>query len=75
MIDQAAALAGVGPFTPDQVKLMLDGLNDQRTALTAIRALKLSNSIPPAFAFHPLPAAPAKRTPIARYYRTLTGRS
>jgi Asp-tRNA(Asn)/Glu-tRNA(Gln) amidotransferase A subunit family amidase len=57
MIDQAAALAGVGPFPPDQVKLMLDGLNDQRTALTGIRALKLSNSIPPAFVFHPLPAA------------------
>ena len=56
MIDQAAALAGVGPFPPDQVKLMLDGLNDQRTALTGIRALKLSNSIPPAFVFYPLPA-------------------
>ncbi len=54
MIDQAAALAGVGPFTADQVKLMLDGLNDQRTALTGIRALKLDNSIPPAFVFHPL---------------------
>jgi len=57
MIDQAAALAGVGPFTPDQVKMMLDGLNDQRTAITGIRALKLSISIPPAFVFHPLPAA------------------
>jgi Asp-tRNA(Asn)/Glu-tRNA(Gln) amidotransferase A subunit family amidase len=63
MIDQAAALAGVGPFPPDQVKLMLDGLNDQRTALTGIRALKLSNSIPPAFVFHPLPAAMAQSKP------------
>jgi Asp-tRNA(Asn)/Glu-tRNA(Gln) amidotransferase A subunit family amidase len=63
MIDQAAALAGVGPFPPDQIKLMLEGLNDQRTALTGIRALKLDNSIPPAFVFHPLPAAPTKRTP------------
>jgi len=60
MIDQAAALAGVGPFPPDQIKLMLEGLNDQRTALTAIRALKLDNSIQPAFVFHPLPAAKAQ---------------
>jgi Asp-tRNA(Asn)/Glu-tRNA(Gln) amidotransferase A subunit family amidase len=63
MIDQAAALAGVGPFSADQVKLMLDGLNDQRNAITGIRALKLSNSIPPAFVFHPLSAAPTKKTP------------
>jgi Asp-tRNA(Asn)/Glu-tRNA(Gln) amidotransferase A subunit family amidase len=62
MIDQAAALAGVGPFTADQVKLMLDGLNDQRTALTGIRALKLDNSIPPAFVFHPLAAATSRLT-------------
>jgi Asp-tRNA(Asn)/Glu-tRNA(Gln) amidotransferase A subunit family amidase len=59
MIDQAAALAGVDPFPPDQVKLMLDGLNDQRTAITGIRALKIDNSIQPAFVFHPLPAASA----------------
>jgi hypothetical protein len=32
MIDQASALAGVGPFTEEQKKLMLDGLNDQRGA-------------------------------------------
>jgi Asp-tRNA(Asn)/Glu-tRNA(Gln) amidotransferase A subunit family amidase len=57
MIDQAAALAGVGPFSADKVKLMLDGLNDQRTAITGIRALKLDNSVQPAFVFHPLPAA------------------
>jgi Asp-tRNA(Asn)/Glu-tRNA(Gln) amidotransferase A subunit family amidase len=65
MIDQAAALAGVGPFTPDQVKLMLDGLNDQRAALTGLRALKLDNSIPPAFVFHPLPAAQPGERPRA----------
>ena len=32
MLDQAAALAGVGPFTAEQKKMMLDGLNDQRDA-------------------------------------------
>jgi Asp-tRNA(Asn)/Glu-tRNA(Gln) amidotransferase A subunit family amidase len=57
MIDQAAAMAGVGPFTADQKKLMLDGLNDQRGYYEPIRALKLANSVPPAFVFHPLPAA------------------
>jgi len=63
MIDQASALAGVGPFTADQKRLMLDGLNDQRGSYDPIRALKLPNSVAPAFVFHPLPAAtpqPAK---------------
>lgn len=31
MIDLAAEMAGVGPFTPEQKKAMLDGLNDQRS--------------------------------------------
>ena len=35
MIDQAALLAGVGPFTDDQKKMMLDGLNGQRGRLRA----------------------------------------
>jgi Asp-tRNA(Asn)/Glu-tRNA(Gln) amidotransferase A subunit family amidase len=57
MIDQAAALAGVGPFTAEQKHMMLDGLKDQRDAYDAIRALKLTNDVPPAYVFHPLPAA------------------
>ena len=56
MIDQAAALAGVGPFTPEQKKMMLDGLHDQRDSYELIRALKMANSVPPAFVFHPRPA-------------------
>ena len=61
MLDEAARLAGVGPFTPEQKKMMLDGLNDQRDAYSKIRALKLDNSIPPAFTFHPQsPAKPAE---------------
>jgi Asp-tRNA(Asn)/Glu-tRNA(Gln) amidotransferase A subunit family amidase len=78
LIDQAAALAGVGPFTADQVKMMLDGLNDQRTAITGIRALKLDNSVPPAFVFHPLPADTGNHDPnteawhrMPRFVRTL----
>jgi Asp-tRNA(Asn)/Glu-tRNA(Gln) amidotransferase A subunit family amidase len=53
MLDQAAALAGVGPFTAEQKKMMLDGLNDQRDAYAQIRALKIGNDVPPAYVFHP----------------------
>ena len=57
MLDQAAELAGVGPFTAEQKKMMLDGLNDQRDAYAQIRALKLTNDVPPAYVFHPGNAA------------------
>jgi Asp-tRNA(Asn)/Glu-tRNA(Gln) amidotransferase A subunit family amidase len=63
MIDQAAALAGVGPFTPEQKQMMLDGLKDQRGAYDAIRALNLPSDLPPAYVFHPLPAAKAAARP------------
>ena len=59
MIDQAAVLAGVGPFTADQKKMMIDGLVDQNGSCKAIRKLNLPNSAQPAFVFHPLPAAKA----------------
>jgi Asp-tRNA(Asn)/Glu-tRNA(Gln) amidotransferase A subunit family amidase len=57
MLDQAAVLAGVGPFDADQKKMMLDGLNDQRDGYDKIRALNIPNSVPPAYVFHPAPAA------------------
>jgi Asp-tRNA(Asn)/Glu-tRNA(Gln) amidotransferase A subunit family amidase len=56
MIDQAAVLAGIGPFTAEQKKLMIDGLVDNNGSYKAIRKLKLPNSVAPAFVFHPLPA-------------------
>lgn len=56
MLDQAAMLAGVGPFTDEQKKMMLEGLNEQRAGYTPIRELKLPNSVAPAFVFHPQPA-------------------
>jgi Asp-tRNA(Asn)/Glu-tRNA(Gln) amidotransferase A subunit family amidase len=56
MLDQAATLAGVGPFTAEQKQMMLDGLNGQRDAYAQIRALKLGNDAPPAYVFHPGPA-------------------
>ena len=45
MLDQAAALAGVGPFTAEYKKMMLDGLNQQRASYEPIRALKMPNSV------------------------------
>jgi Asp-tRNA(Asn)/Glu-tRNA(Gln) amidotransferase A subunit family amidase len=54
MIDAAAVLAGVGPFTAEQKKMMIDGLVDQNGSYKAIRKLKLPNSVAPAYVFQPL---------------------
>ena len=64
MIDQAAELAGVGPFTAAQKQMMLDGLNDQRNAYAAIRAMHLPNAVVPAYVFHPQPAAEDVHDPL-----------
>ncbi len=61
MIDQAAFLAGIGPFTDDQKKMMIEGLTDDNGSIKAIRKLNLPNSVAPAFVFHPLPAEPEDR--------------
>jgi Asp-tRNA(Asn)/Glu-tRNA(Gln) amidotransferase A subunit family amidase len=66
MIDQAAVLAGVGPFTTEQKQMMMDGLVDQNGSVKAIRALRLDNSVAPAFVFHPLPAVKAREDTSAR---------
>jgi Asp-tRNA(Asn)/Glu-tRNA(Gln) amidotransferase A subunit family amidase len=65
MLDQAAVLAGVGPFTAEQKKMMLSGLNDQRDAYAEIRALKIANDVPPAYVFHPAPAAKPAESRVA----------
>ena len=54
MLEAAAVIAGV-PLTPEQRKVMLEGLNQQRKSYDAIRALHIANSVPPAFIFDPLP--------------------
>lgn len=56
MIDAAAVMAGIGPFTPEQKNMMLDGLIDNNGSYKAIRKLKLPNSVAPAYVFQPLPA-------------------
>jgi Asp-tRNA(Asn)/Glu-tRNA(Gln) amidotransferase A subunit family amidase len=78
MLDQAAKLAGVGPFTAEQKQMMLDGLNNQRDSYEPIRALKMPNSVPPAYVFHPQPAlqpgdaaSPQVRTFIGSFSLTI----
>jgi Asp-tRNA(Asn)/Glu-tRNA(Gln) amidotransferase A subunit family amidase len=72
MIDRAAELAGVGPFTAEQKKMMLDGLSDQRDGYAQIRALKLTNDVPPAYVFHPGPAT-IPNEKAANCYMEVTG--
>jgi Asp-tRNA(Asn)/Glu-tRNA(Gln) amidotransferase A subunit family amidase len=66
MIDQAAVLAGIGPFKAEQKQMMIDGLVDQNGSMKAIRALNLPNSVAPAFVFHPLPPVKVLEDPSAR---------
>jgi Asp-tRNA(Asn)/Glu-tRNA(Gln) amidotransferase A subunit family amidase len=54
MIDAAAIIAGIS-VTDEQKKMMLEGLEQLRKSYTAIRDLKLSNSVAPAFIFDPVP--------------------
>lgn len=61
MIDQAAVIAGVGPFTAEQKQMMIDGLVDINGSIKAIRKLHLANSVAPAYIFQPL--APAQPLP------------
>ena len=38
MIDAAAVMAGIGPFTDEQKQMMIDGLIDQNGSCKAIRS-------------------------------------
>src|ERR1700761_352421 len=54
MIDSAAVIAGIS-VTDEQKKMMLEGLEQLRKSYTAIRDLKMPNSVAPAFVFDPVP--------------------
>src|ERR1700733_8698741 len=54
MTDAAAAIAGI-TVSDEQKKMMLDGLEQLRKSFTAIRDLKMPNSVAPAFVFDPVP--------------------
>jgi Asp-tRNA(Asn)/Glu-tRNA(Gln) amidotransferase A subunit family amidase len=68
MIEQAALLAGV-TISPEHMKMMMDGLDEQRRGYAEIRALHMPNSVAPAFVFHPLaPGAVVDREKQAPRY-------
>src|SRR5258708_37641025 len=54
MIDAGAVIAGIA-VTDEQKKMMVEGLEQLRKSYTAIRNLKMPNSVAPAFVFDPLP--------------------
>jgi Asp-tRNA(Asn)/Glu-tRNA(Gln) amidotransferase A subunit family amidase len=54
MIDSAAIIAGIS-VTAAQKTMMLEGLDALRKSYTAIRDLKIPNSVSPAFIFDPVP--------------------
>ena len=54
MIDAAAVIAGIS-VTDEQKKMMLEGIEQLRKSYTAIRDLKIPNSVAPAFVFDPVP--------------------
>jgi Asp-tRNA(Asn)/Glu-tRNA(Gln) amidotransferase A subunit family amidase len=56
MIDQAAILAGIGPFPAEQKQMMIDSLVSVNGSMKAIRKLNIPNSVAPSFVFHPQPA-------------------
>ncbi|HEX8811576.1 MAG TPA: amidase, partial [Terracidiphilus sp.] len=60
MIDQAAILAGIGPFTAEQKQMMIDSLVSVNGSMKAIRKLNIPNSVAPAIVFHPQPAVPPR---------------
>jgi hypothetical protein len=71
MIDRAGELAGVGPFTDAQKKMMLDGLNDQRDAYAQIRALKIERAQRRNWYLTTLSPASQKLLPTLRISRLL----
>ncbi len=56
MIDQAAILAGIGPFTTEQKQMMIDSLINVNGSMKAIRKLNIPNSVAPAIVFQPMGA-------------------
>ncbi|HXC95412.1 MAG TPA: amidase [Edaphobacter sp.] len=54
MIDAAAVISGIS-VTDEQKKMMLEGIDQLRRSYTAIRDLKIPNSVAPAFVFDPVP--------------------
>jgi Asp-tRNA(Asn)/Glu-tRNA(Gln) amidotransferase A subunit family amidase len=55
MIDAAAVIVGIS-VTTEQKQMMIEGLDEQRKSYGAIRELKMTNSVSPAYVFDPVPS-------------------
>ena len=62
LIDQAAIIADVS-VDPDQRAAMISMLTQNRKSFEEVRELKLTNDIPPAFIFDPMPPGQAPAPP------------
>ena len=74
IIDQAAELAGI-TILPEQKEAMISLLRDQRSSITKVREVHLTNNIPPAFRFDPLLGLDchfASETPIERTVKVIS---
>ena len=66
MIESAAAIAAV-KLTPEQIKMMLDGVAEQRSMALEVRKLDLPNRVAPTAVFNPVPAGtPGPQAAAAR---------
>jgi Asp-tRNA(Asn)/Glu-tRNA(Gln) amidotransferase A subunit family amidase len=65
MIRQASWISG-NAITDDQRKLMLEGLNQADADYAKMRAVALSNAVPPAFTFEPMVAERSSPDPAPR---------
>jgi Asp-tRNA(Asn)/Glu-tRNA(Gln) amidotransferase A subunit family amidase len=68
MLDAAATIAAI-KLTPDQKKMLLDGIVGQRNSALRVRELHLPNSVAPTAVFNPVPAGtpgprPAPAQPV-----------
>jgi hypothetical protein len=54
IIDAAAMIVGIS-VTTEQKQMMIEGLDEQRKSYAAIRELKMTNSVSPAYVFDPAP--------------------
>lgn len=68
MIEAAATIAAI-KLTPEQIKIMLDGVLGDRNSALRVRGLHLANSVAPTAVFDPVPAGtpgpqPAPAQPV-----------
>ncbi|NIR45913.1 MAG: amidase [Gemmatimonadetes bacterium] len=69
MLEDAERLAGLS-FTEEERQLMLRGLEEYLESYEALRAVELSNSVPPALYFNPVPPGTAVERPARPFRRS-----